>query len=44
MSDDITKLQMERQTKTFPFQNKESSFLKPKMDQKTLAAIIEKEE
>ena len=44
MADDITKLQMERQKKEFPFQNKETSFLKPKQDQKILAAIIEKEE
>ena len=42
--DDLTKLQMERQTKKFPFQEKSESFLKPTTDQKTLAAKIEQEE
>lgn len=42
--DELEKLQLERQNKTFPFQIKDDSFLKPNKDQKALAAMIEQEE
>lgn len=44
MDEGLEKLQMERQKKTFAFQEKNSPFLKPTTDQKKLTEMIEWEE
>ena len=44
MTDDITKLQTGRQTKQFPFQQKEDMFSQPPRNQKELAIQMERDE